>query len=242
MTDEFRQLSALAALDALAGEELERWNALREAHPEWAGDVAGDVAVVRELGQVFARGAVPPADLADRIVAAVVTEQTEPVVTTPSPGRPAVVPRRRWRSLLPALGMSAAAAAAAVAITLVATRDPGLGTPDREAQIVAVTPGDSLLGTVALYHPDRMDGRLAIDISRLKAAPTGHHYQVWVLRKGSTVMEAVGTFNVASDATHIEANLPGRGEYAALDISLEEDNGPPEHSGVSIAGATFGVS
>lgn len=239
MTDEFRQLSALAALGALAGEELERWDALREAHPEWAGDVARDVAVVRDLGHVFARGALPPADLSDRIIAVAVAGQPEPVVATPSPGHATVASRRRWRSLLPAIGMSAAAAAAAVAITLVATRDPGLGTPDREAAIVAVTPGDSLAGRVALYHPDRADGRLAIDISKLKAAPAGHHYQVWLLRKGSTVMEAVGAFDVSSDATHIEANLPGRGEYAALDISLEEDNGPPEHSGVSIAGATF---
>jgi hypothetical protein len=241
MTDVFRELSALAALGALTGADRARWDALREAHPDWADDVAGDVAIAAELGQVFARGATPPADLVDRIVAAAVAERTEAAAPARSP-EPARAPRRRWRSLVPALGMSAAAAAAAVAVTLVATRDPGLGKPDREAAIVAVAPGDSLAGTVALYRPDRADGHVAIDIRSLKAAPEGHHYQVWVLRKGSAVMEAVGNFNVSSETTHVEANLPGRGEYVALDISLEDDNGPPEHSGVSIAGAKFGSS
>ena len=53
-------------------------------------------------------------------------------------------------------------------------------------------------------------------------------------------MESGGVFNATSPSmVRIELPLPGAGPYAAMDISVEDDGGPPEHSGVSVAGATF---
>ena len=38
----------------------------------------------------------------------------------------------------------------------------------------------------------------------------------------------------------LDLPLPGPGNDAAVDISVEEDEGPPAHSDTSLAGGTFG--
>jgi hypothetical protein len=139
-------------------------------------------------------------------------------------------------------GALVAAAAAVAAITIVVTRDSGLGTPDQQVDIVAADPTSPVHGRAALYDPDRPGGHVVVDLESLGAAPSGHHYEVWVLRKGTTVMEPVGSFASKGSPVHLELDLPAGGDYAALDISIEEDAGPPEHSGTSVAGAKFGTS
>ncbi len=52
-------------------------------------------------------------------------------------------------------------------------------------------------------------------------------------------MEAVGSFTPDSDQARLELPLPGPGDYQAVDVSVEPDGGPPEHSGVSLAGGSF---
>ena len=37
----------------------------------------------------------------------------------------------------------------------------------------------------------------------------------------------------------LELPLPGPGDYRAVDVSVEADGGPPEHSSVSLAGGSF---
>ncbi len=238
MSDELRELSALSALGALSAEDHARFAALAGEHPQLADDLARDQQVAARIATVLASHEAPPLGLGGRILAA--ARSNEPSVL-PAPV-PASARDPWWKRLVPTLGVAAASAAAAVAITLVATRDPGPGTPTLEASIVPHSAKDPVSGRVALYRPDATDGRIMIDLSAFPAASAGHHYQVWVLKKGSTVMEAIGTFNVSAKTTHIEARLPSRGEYSAVDISLEEDNGPPEHSGTSVAGATFGTA
>ncbi len=239
MSDELRELSALSALGALSANDQVRFAALAGEHPQLADDLARDQEVAAQIATVLASHEAPPAGLSDRIIAAArSTEQS----AQPAPSRKERSRYEWWKRLVPTLGVAAASAAAAVAITLVATRDPGPGTPTLEASIVPHSTKDPVAGRVALYQPDANDGRIMIDLSAFPAASAGHHYQVWVLKKGSTVMESIGAFNVSSKTTHIEARLPSRGEYSAVDISLEEDNGPPEHSGTSVAGATFGTA
>jgi hypothetical protein len=144
------------------------------------------------------------------------------------------------RPLVPALAAAFVAAAAAVAITLVATRDSGLGTPTIEAAVVTHDPSMSIGGTAALYDPSRPNGMVVVNLTSLPPAPAGHHYEVWVLRSGATQMEAVGSFSPDRASVHLELPLPGSGTYGALDVSVEENDGPASHSGKSVAGATFG--
>ena len=59
-----------------------------------------------------------------------------------------------------------------------------------------------------------------------------------MLRVGADEMEAVGVFWARGDVER-EFSLPGAGRYAAVDISVEEDAGEPEHSGRSLAGGAF---
>ena len=52
-------------------------------------------------------------------------------------------------------------------------------------------------------------------------------------------MEAVGVFSPTDAAVELEFRLPGPGEYEAVDVSVEPDGGPAEHSGRSLAGGRF---
>jgi anti-sigma-K factor RskA len=134
---------------------------------------------------------------------------------------------------------TAAAVAAAVVLTVIVTGDD-LGTPAVEAQIVPAETGTTISGQAQLFDPDSLGGVLILELADIPASPDGHHYQVWVLRSdGAGAMEAVGAFSPEAGAARLELPLPGPGEYAAVDISVQEDGGPPEHSGVSIAGASL---
>jgi anti-sigma-K factor RskA len=166
----------------------------------------------------------PPDDLFDRILAEV---RHEAVVV---PLRPRA--RRRW--LGPAAAVASVAAAAVVAIAVLAGGGDGLGDPDVR---VAITGKDSAVtGTAALYTPAAAGGMVRVSLDDVPAAPSGHHYEVWVLREGSDEMEAVGSFTPTSSRVELELPLPSPGDYAAIDISIEENGGPPAHSGTSLAG------
>jgi anti-sigma-K factor RskA len=188
----------------------------------------------RETMRVLERSlprAAPPGDLFERIRSQVEREHT---------GGATVVelPRRRRRTPLVATGSALAAAAAAVAITLAATGDSGLGEP---ALRTAIAPhGEAeLTGDAELFRPAEAGGVLVVDLAGVPPAPSGHHYEVWVLPEGSEAMIAVGTFTPTGANVRLELPLPLPGEYAAVDISLEENGGPAGHSGTSVAGGAF---
>ena len=52
-------------------------------------------------------------------------------------------------------------------------------------------------------------------------------------------MEAVGVFDADRAEVELQLGLPGAGDYAAVDISVEPDAGPPEHSDTSLGGGRF---
>ena len=236
MNDDLRVLAALDALGVLPAADARRLAVAVDADAELAAQRDADQAVVAALESVVAR--VAPPDLAERIVAAARADSRVPKAAEDPRRRGATGPRRR---LVPTLAAALAAAAAAVAITLLATRDPGLGTPTTQAIVVPHSPGAQVGGKAALYDPTRPGGILVVDLNALPPAPAGHHYAVWVLRSGAGQMEPVGTFSSTRPSVHLELPLPGSGSYGALDVSIQADGGPPAHSGRSVAGATFGT-
>lgn len=169
----------------------------------------------------------PPDDLFDRILDDVRADAT-------------VVPLRPRRSRRPARWLGGAAVAAAavvvVAVGISLAGDDGLGTPNARAAISSQT-DPTVQGEADLYADE---GKLTVSLASVPAAPSGHHYEVWVLPEGSDEMISVGTFAPeTTEDVELELDLPADGAYAAVDVSVEEDDGPAEHSDTSWGTGTF---
>lgn len=176
----------------------------------------------RETVEHLERGVarvLPPDDLFDRIAA-----ETQPARVVPL--------RRRLTSWASPATATAVAAAAAVLITVAVTRDDGLGDPFRRASLT----GANVRGTAALYRPDDRDGLIVLDLDRVPDPPRAHYYEVWIAREGGRKVP-IGTFTPEDGKVHLELRLPTPGTYLSIDISIEEEDGPPDHSGRSIAAA-----
>ena len=201
-------------------------------------DVGGFTDVVERLEGGLARQA-PPDGLFDRILAEVQPAARE---AAPADGGGTVVPfrPRRARTVAYAAGAAALAAAAAVAVTIGVSGDD-LGDPDFSAAIAPAegSPSEVVSGEAELYRPHSTDGLVRVELRDVPAPPSGHHYEVWVLREGSDAMESVGSFTPSGDSVDLELPLPGPGDYVAVDVSVEDDGGSAEHSDTSLATGSF---
>jgi anti-sigma-K factor RskA len=179
---------------------------------------------VDRLEQGVARVA-PPEDLFDRIL-----DEVRPAETV-APLRPRRLPA--WAS--PAAA-AALAAAAAVAITLAVTReDNGLGDPIRELHVS----NERVDGTIAVYGRDQGNRVLVVDLDRVPDAPKNHFYEIWISPRGSNVKIPIGAFTPRGGHVHLEVPLPTEHKRLSIDISVEDEGGPPEHSGQSVMEANL---
>ncbi len=170
----------------------------------------------------------PPADLFDRVLDEVRAEAT-------------VVPLRPRRSRVPrwAAGAAVTAVAAVAALAIgVSLRGDGLGPPDATAAIAGKS-APEVSGEARLYGADDDGGHVLVTLQNVPPAPSGHHYELWVLREGTSEMESVAVFTPTSETVELDVTLPGPGEYVAVDISVEEDGGSPAHSDTSLATGAF---
>jgi anti-sigma-K factor RskA len=169
----------------------------------------------------------PPADLFDRILAEIRPEAT--IVP--------IRPRAHRRAV--ALAVGALAVAAAVLITVVVAGEESRGPAGARAAVTGKS-DPAVKGEAVLYGSTAVGGTVRVELLDVPQAPAGHHYEVWVLRRDAGgEMEAVGSFAPTSESVQLDLPLPGPGDYAAIDISVEENGGPPAHSGTSLAGGTF---
>ncbi|MEI5674424.1 MULTISPECIES: anti-sigma factor [Nocardioides] len=147
--------------------------------------------------------------------------------------RPAPAPRRSRRG--PLLLAAAAVAVAATAGTTygvlhddeepapaVAVLDPVEGTATGR---VEMTPGDG--GT-----------RMTITTHDLPAAGSGRFYQAWLLDPATNKMLALGQLGPRGTAS-FEIDDALLGSYGAIDVSLEDDDGDPQHSVTSVLRASY---
>jgi anti-sigma-K factor RskA len=178
----------------------------------------------------------PPPDLLARIV----EETRAPAAAPPTAAAPARgAGARRWpawlrpRFAVPALGAVAAVVVVALVLTVSGDEDPA-------ARVALATEQASLSGSVALFAPDAPEAHVEIRLDGLEPAPAGHHYTAWVLEAETGEMTPIGSFDSTGATTELRLPLPGPGQYAAFDISVQADSAPPEHSGISVAGATLG--
>jgi hypothetical protein len=170
----------------------------------------------------------PPVDLFDRILAEVRPEAT-------------VIPLHRAsrrRLVVPVAGALAAVAAVAL-IAVLAFGDNGPGPADARAAIAGKS-DPVVTGEAALHGSGADGGTVHVSLKGVPPAPSGHHYEVWVLRSGAdSEMEAVGSFTPTSKNVDLDLPLPGPGDYVEVDVSVEDNGGPPVHSDTSLAGGTF---
>lgn len=197
-------------------------------HPDTPPDDLRDARTLVLLEQALPRVA-PPADLFDRILDGVRAEAK--VV-------PLAAARRSRRTRAWVAGGLAAAAAVVVAVAVgLSLGDEGLGDPDARAAISS-TSDSTVHGEAALYGDA---GKIVVSLDDVPRAPSGHHYEVWVLPEGSEAMVSLGTFEPAADGEDVtlELDLPAAASYAAVDVSVEEDAGPAAHSDTSYGTGFF---
>lgn len=219
MTDDDRDLLAGEALGALSADDATRVAVLVARDGPTAAELEAHRATVAVLEAGVARER-PSADLFDRIRA-----EIEPAAS---------VRRRRTLRWSPRFAAAGLAAAAAVVLAFVVLAD-GRGEPDARAAIAGTPEFADVTGAAKLYGNE-----LVLDLQDVPAPPSGHHYEVWVLRsEGGGEMEAVGSFTPEDEDASLEFRLPGPGDYRAVDVSVEPDGGPAEHSSVSLAGGSF---
>jgi hypothetical protein len=173
-----------------------------------------------QLGTALPRVA-PPDDLFDRILDQVRDE----AVVVP------LRPRRRpvW------IAAAAAAVAADLAVAVVVQSGGGLGDPDARAALSP--PGAStVVGTAELFSDAK---QVRVSLASVPAAPAGHHYEVWVLPEGSDAMISLATFQGDGADVDLDLDLPSSGPFVAVDVSVEEDDGPAAHGDTSFATGLF---
>ncbi|MBA2294412.1 MAG: anti-sigma factor, partial [Actinobacteria bacterium] len=133
-------------------------------------------------------------------------------------------------------------AAAAAVVVGIAFLDGGRGEPDALAALTGAPEYPSVTGEAKVYDSDDDGGTLVLRLRSTPPPPAGHHYEVWVLRNGVELMEPAGDLSVAANHTEDdehEFRLTGAGALAAVDVSVEPNDGDPKHSGVSLAGGRF---
>ena len=125
-----------------------------------------------------------------------------------------------------AVAASVLAVAAVALIAVVAFGGDGPGPADARAAIAGKSV-PAVTGEAVLYGSTADGGTVHVSLRDVPASPRGHHYEVWVLRRDAGgEMEAVGSFTPTSSDVELDLPLPGPGDYAAVDVSVEENGGP----------------
>lgn len=211
----------LLALGALDEDEATALRAHIEDCEECRGALAAHESLVVQLEGGIARVPAPAFD---------------DLALAPPPARP--VPRARRRRRVVWMGAAAGLAAAAAA-ALVFLIGGGGASPAAIAAVRSELPGATTTGQARLFHPDRPDGQLELRLRDVPALAPGTYYAVWVLPRGERTMEPIGTFAPSGHSVDLTLPLPGRGDYQAVDVSIQRVGGPSAHSKLSLAGGAF---
>jgi anti-sigma-K factor RskA len=160
-------------------------------------------------------------------------------------GQP-VKPKRKFGDLFTFRLPQIAAAAFSALILLAAGTVIGMqlgdgGSPSGPTETLALsTIGNEVpqgaSGQVKLTGVAEGGGEKAVlDVSGLKPNAAGEFYELWLIGDDGELV-ALGSFNVESDgASQIEVPVPvNPGKFRYFDVSIEPDDGSPDHSGRSV--------
>jgi hypothetical protein len=192
-------------------------------------------------GQHLATCSTCQEELADAVVGHALLARASrtlgPETETSRPAPLGVLPpaRRRRGALL--------AGAAAVVLALGATaavwwhsdgERPGRGVEAALAPLSEAEPGD---GSVRMVE-DGGRTRMTVAVHDLPAATSGEFYYAWLLDPDTNKMLALGLVDPDTGAT-FELDDALVASYSAVDVSLETDDGDPQHSVTSVLRGTY---
>ncbi len=148
-------------------------------------------------------------------------------------------PRARW-ARVPVL--VAAACLALVAILVGVLRpgdDPETTPPVAEAVSATLEPlGATGGGSVEMTGVEGESTRMVFEVHDLPALSDGQFYYAWLLDPATNKMLPLGQVGTSSDASF---DVPDGlvDAYSAIDVSLEDDDGDPQHSPTSVLRASY---
>jgi hypothetical protein len=207
-----------------------------------AAEVAGlrravDALAVPEFSASVAPVA-PPSAVWTAIAAAtgVSTAPAAPAATgTEEPVAPAadVLPfrsRRRNRLLLVAAAVAAGAIVGAGTVALVQSRDDG----GRAVEAVALDPleGNDASGKASVVV--RGDGSRVLEVDFKAPSLADSYYEIWLIDRSVKGMYPLGVVRPGAQTVELPADLD-LAQFPLVDVSVEQLDGNPAHSGVSVA-------
>ncbi len=228
------------------------------AHPDLLGLLRGELtnAQVASVGQHLDSCTQCRDDLSEVAVGHALLTGAGRTLTSPPELVPMVTPapldtqqirknsRRQWQR--PALMLAAATAlvAGTVGITANLTNDntpPPIAVPTTPppAQTATLEPIASQ-GSGQVLMAGAVDEfvEMTVDTKGLPALPSDQFYYVWLLDPDTNKMLPVGAIGPDGKAS-FSLRVDLIGEYSAVDISLEYDDGDPQHSPTSVLRAEY---
>ncbi|MBM7806813.1 hypothetical protein JOD57_002650 [Geodermatophilus bullaregiensis] len=202
----------------------------------WAGIAAATGVGAVPRPDVVAASALPAGPVPDvpPVPQSPVPESPERAVTPAGAGVAPVVPLRPRRSRL-----LLAAAAALVAGLAIGAGAVALGGDDPEDAGVPVADAvlDPLEGSGASGRAavvERPDGTLVLRVELDADAPREGYLEAWLLDESVSGLIPLGVVRPGTEEFELPAGVD-IGEYPVVDVSVEQLDGDPTHSGLSVA-------
>ena len=249
MSSDTRERAIEYLLGELAPDAARSFEGAMLSDPELVAEVERLRPVVSKLEAVPEEGWAPveppPLDIA--AITGSVSSGPEPVATEPSRPDPSSQKRRSFSDLF-AFRLPQVAAAAFSALLLLAAgtvigmqlgsdeSSPGLPTETLALSTIGNEVPQGASGEVKLTGVSEGGGEKAVlDVSGLEPNADGEFYELWLIGDGGELV-ALGSFNVEPDgASQVEVPVPvNPGEFRYFDVSIEPDDGSPDHSGRSV--------
>jgi anti-sigma-K factor RskA len=86
-------------------------------------------------------------------------------------------------------------------------------------------------------HATALELRMLVSTKGLPMAPSDHFYEVWLLDPQTNKMLPLGVLSVSGTST-FTISRPLMSQFSAVDISLQDNNGSPQHSTISVLRGT----
>jgi hypothetical protein len=120
-------------------------------------------------------------------------------------------------------------------VTVTSSPAPAVG---RTAALEPLQPGAAVSGTVSMLDEG---GNVRMSFATVDLPPAGRHrfYYAWLLDPDTNKMLPLGQLDPGGSAT-FELPLSLVRRYSSVDISLERDDGDPQHSPTSVLRAAYG--
>jgi hypothetical protein len=183
---------------------------------------AVDLLVVPELAAPGA--AVPPPPRVWEAIAAATAEPAAPAGGTVLPFR------RRNRLLLVAAAVAVGAVAGAGAVAVVQNQDDD----GRAVEAVALDPleGNDASGKASVVVQD--DGSRVLQVRFDAPSLNNAYYEIWLIDRSVKGMYPLGVVRPGTQTVELPADLD-LAQFPLVDVSVEQLDGNPAHSGVSVA-------